>query len=175
MKRRRAVGASVTIVLGLAVVTIASSACNAYLKTLPAHDAWLAGSEFTYEYEITGLRSLPDRSLHMTLELHFDAMPDLHVDRATFRSDERVVAELEPFDNLWGIPFDPEYPDFPAIPPRFNAVSPEWETVFEQDGDALRDLFGGWGDYRYFQDLRDFESLPETETTYLTLRLVRAD
>lgn len=136
----------------------------------------LYGESFRYEYEVTGMRALPDRALRMIVELRYDAMPVLHLERVRFELDGRVLADADPYF-IWVT-----YPEsqrealdlgrsteslFPAV---VNA-SAEWAEIEALDGDSLRALFDVYeapGD----AELADFDDLPVTESTPLSLRLL---
>lgn len=123
----------------------------------------LYGESFRYEYEVTGMRALPDRALRMIVDLRYDGMPVLYLERVRFEIDGRVIADADPYF-IWVT-----YPEsmFPAV---VNAAA-EWANIEALDGDSLRALFDVYEAPGY-AELADFDDLPVTESTSLSLRLI---
>lgn len=149
------------LALALAAFLAVWSPCwTAYLRMLPEHSGWLRGERFRYEYRVTGLRSLPTAALTMIVDLEFDGMPDMHVDRVTFRLNEQCVATVDYF--AWIM----------RNPDAIVTCTPDWASIAAVDGDDLRGVFGP---YEADPDcgLERFDRLPELESTRLELERLR--
>lgn len=138
----------------------------------------MSGKDFRYEYEVTGLRSLPDRTLTLIVDLHYDDMPVLKIDRVRFELEGRILADADPYF-LWvesPVPGRESHDGDRASNGTLGALqfaAPKWAAVEELDGDSLRQWFAGYEAPGY-ASLADFDTLPATETTPLHLRLVDA-
>jgi len=170
----------VAVVAGaMAIVLLSSSRCGiGYYRGLHKHDSWMSGLEFRYEYEVTGLRSFPTRALTLIVDLHYDDMPVLKINRVRFELDGRVLADADPYF-LWvesPVPRRESRDRDRASNDSLHAVkfaAPEWAEVEELDGHSLRHLFAGYEAPGY-ASLADFDTLPATETTPRRLRLFEA-
>ncbi len=170
--RTRATNRRNRLLIFLAPLLLVAAGCTSYLRSLDSTDSHLSGETFTYDYEITGLRSLPGRPLRMSVDLHFDFMPDLHVERVRFLLGDDVIAVADPYF-VWYL----ELVDAPngEVTPTVMSPNPAlWATIDEMDGAALRALFDPYESARY-PGLRDFDDLAHTESTPLDLRLLGSE
>lgn len=119
---------------------------------------FFVNQSFRYEYEIRGLASFPERALRMKVDLSFDGMPVLHVDRVEFALDGRSVAVADPYF-LW---------HRRGSAPSAGDLTP-WERIESLDGTSLRALFATFEASRSNASLTVFDRLAEREDTPLAV------
>lgn len=127
----------------MAIVLLSSSRCGIeYYRSLHKHDFWMSGEDFRYEYEVTGLRSLPDRTLTLIVDLHYDGMPVLRIDRVRFVLAGRVLADADPYF-LWvesTVPGRESHEGDRTSNGTLRSLefaAPDWATIEDLDGDSL--------------------------------------
>lgn len=133
------------------------------------------GETFRYEYAVSGLASMPNSSLRLVVDLAFDGMPVLHVERVRFAHGDRWLAVADPYF-VW-VTSSPGRSDSEGrdtmrddattrVPDRVA-----WDRLEREDGAALRGLFSDF-ESDPNRSLAIFDRLPERERTPLTVELV---
>ncbi len=120
-----------------------------------------AYTEYRFEYEIWGLSAMPDRIVQLEMDLEYDAMPDLHVERAVFEYDGSVIAEIDP---MWFA--EPSERFWVKDSPR---ATPDWIRIESRDGPALVALFRH---FLYPYSILAYAALPALAVRPLRVRLV---
>lgn len=118
-------------------------------------------TDYRLVFEVGGLEAMPDRSLTLTMDLHYDAMPDLHVERVTLDDHGVLIAEFDPW--WFAVPSE----QLQLADPK--AATPDWIRIERRDGAALSALFNR---YAYPSSIVAYASLPDLAKRPLRVRML---